>query len=692
LQGSSQAEVSGAVLDPVTRLPEIAIAVPIFDIAGRTAGVLGVSADIGRASLASLILGLKPGQTGHTQILDGNGTVMASTEPSFVLRRSHQYDLLFSLIRQKKATVISHSTEEEGAESYREVVAFAPLSYASWGVSVEQSEAEALAVGQALQTRLLILGLLSLLGALATGVVVLRSVLVPVRSLTLDSERIAAGDLEGPPLPAGSDEVGRLARTFETMRLHLKQSRQELDRWHRELEQRVQQRTSELSCLFELSKTIASSADVEEMMQAVVRKMVEILGSADAAYLYLEEPTTHRLVLRTGHGPLPPALAPYYLAVATLAFNSRRPIHCTTTDMPPSLEHALRHIVSAPEAVAPTADELGALTCAPLLAQDRVLGALLLRCGGCGHEAAPADLSLVQALADQVAVAIQRAQLAREAEQAAALREADRLKSHFISAITHELQSPLGFIKGYATTLLRPDAEFDTRTRREFLKIISQESDSLSALIDDLLDVSRLEAGALPMDRQPVSVARLLRRAVERAKARSERHELLSRVAPGLPPVEADPRRIEQVLRNLLDNAVKYSPEGGRITVSAALADGFVRVSVSDQGIGIPPEEQSRVFERFYRGGGAARTSSRGAGLGLSICKGIVEAHGGRIWLESCTGQGTTFHFSLRVAEDAEPARQEDRVVVVAEEPGRGEADPLAPLPALVSGKEEGAV
>lgn len=645
-----RAEVSGAILDPVTRKPEVALAVPVIDKAGRTVGVLGASADIARASLASLILGLKPGRTGHTQILDGNGTVLASTEPVFVLHRSRHYDLLFSLIRQKSATVVSHRAEDS-VEPYREIVAFAPLAHVPWGVSVEQDETEALAVGRDLATRLVVLGLLSLLGALATGAVVLRSVLIPVRSLTLAAERIAGGDLYGPPLTAGEDEVGRLARTFETMRIRLQQSREELDRWHRELELRVQQRTAELSCLFELSKTIASSADLDGMMRAVVRKVAEVLEPVDAAYLYLQDPVRGQLVLRAWEGDPPGDLSLRYLEVASIAFHSRRPVHCTADKGPRPPKERSKQGPSPRQGGAASIQDRRPLTCVPLLTQDRSLGALLLRASLSEDGGVRADLPLVKALADQAAIAIERARLAREAEQATALREADRLKSMFISTITHELQSPLGFIKGYATTLLRPDADFDEKTSREFLQIISEESDSLSALIDDLLDVSRLEAGALPMERQPISLATLVRRAVQRVGSKSPEHRLLLRLPAKLPTVDADPRRIEQVLHNLLDNAVKYSPEGGTVTVSAAVQLGSMVVSVADQGIGIPLDEQSRVFERFYRATAAPSVSRRGVGLGLYICQGIVEAHGGNIWLESSPGSGTAVRFSLPVGE-----------------------------------------
>lgn len=655
LQGSSR-EVSGVVLDPVTRNPTVALAVPVADSSGRTVGVLGASVDIARASLASLILGLRPGQTGHTQILDGNGTVMASTKPDLILRRSHHYELLFSLIRQKTATVVTHTTENE-AEPYREIVAFAPMANTSWGVSVEQDESEALAVGRELETRLIVVGLLSLLGALVTCVVVLRRVLIPIESLTLASERIAAGDLRSPLAVAGEDEVGRLAVAFETMRERLSQSRDELELWHRELELRVRRRTAELSCLFELSKTIASSPDLDDMLRAVVHRVVEVLGSTDAAFLYMEDQARGKLVLKAWHGSLPSGLGSVFQSLAAEALASRGALWRDGTALLPSgdgsTEAAAGQDGSAPEPAA-----IGMITCAPLLTQDQAFGALLLVSFSTSESAASPDLPLVQALADQIAVGIERARLAKEAEQASALREADRLKSHFISTITHELQTPLGFIKGYATTLLRPNADFDDRSRTEFLHIIDDESDTLSALIDDLLDVSRIEAGALSVTKQPLQAEGLVRRAVERVKARSTGHDFELRLPAGLPSVEADPRRLEQVLRNLLDNAVKYSPEGGLISVSAAAADGMVAIEIEDEGIGIPPEDQARVFERFYRTPGAEAVSRRGVGLGLSICRGIVEAHGGRIWLESRVGEGTKVSFSLPLpATDGPTAR-----------------------------------
>lgn len=648
---SGKAEISGAILDPITRKPTVALAVPLSDETGRAAGVLGVSVDISRANLANLILDLKPGRTGHTQVLDGNGTVMASTETGFILRRSHHYDLLFSLIRQKAAVVVSHPTED-GEEQVQEVVAFAPLAHASWGVAVEQDEAEALAVGHELEVRLIVLGLLSLFGALATCAVVLRQVLAPIGHLTEATERIACGDLGGPPLTAGGDEVGRLAASFEVMRTSLKQSKDELDRWHKDLETRVQQRTAELSCLFELSKTIASSSDLDDMLKSAVRRIVEILDTADAAYIYLSDQERGRLVLTAWHGGFPEGLGPLYLALASRTFAARSPLSCAggeSIDIAESTQSDSLPSMSRPEG---SRRDIGLITCAPLLTRDRVHGALLLHGPGIPEDRCLPDLPLVQALADQVAVAIQRAELAREAEQAAALRDADRLKSQFISTVTHELKTPLGFIKGYATTLLRPNASFDPETQIEFLQIISEESDSLSALIDDMLDISSIEAGAFSVEVEPVHVGKLARRAVDRVKRRASEHQFRLSISSRLPTVEADPRRVEQVIHNLLDNAIKYSPKGGQITVSARRRGDSVEVSIADQGIGIPEEEQPRVFDRFYRVAGSSALG-RGAGLGLGICRGIVEAHRGTIRLESQPGKGTVVSFSLPVYQEA---------------------------------------
>jgi PAS domain S-box-containing protein len=226
-------------------------------------------------------------------------------------------------------------------------------------------------------------------------------------------------------------------------------------------------------------------------------------------------------------------------------------------------------------------------------------------------------------------------------------READELKSTFISVISHELKTPVALIKGYADTLMREDAKWDRKTTQESLGVILEETERLNQLIDNLLDASRLQAGALSLEMDQVALDVLAERVAARFRTQTDIHEISTRFPDDLPAVYGDAARLEQVLNNLLSNAIKYSPDGGEIEISGRALPNEVVVTVSDHGVGIPLEEQPRIFESFFRGAQARRQSTPGAGLGLFLVKAIVEAHGGRIWVESDLGKGAAFSFAL---------------------------------------------
>ena len=226
-------------------------------------------------------------------------------------------------------------------------------------------------------------------------------------------------------------------------------------------------------------------------------------------------------------------------------------------------------------------------------------------------------------------------------------READEIKSTFISVISHELKTPVALVKGYADTLLREDAHWDQQTMHESLTVILEEADRLNDLIDNLLDASRLQAGGLPLAMDQVAFDALAESVTSRFSTQTEAHAILVSFPPDFPPVLGDHRRLEQVLSNLLSNAIKYSPEGGRIEISGRVLPNEVVITVSDEGTGIPLEEQTRVFERFFRGARAHQQGTAGAGLGLYLAKAIVEAHDGRMWVESAPGEGASFSFSV---------------------------------------------
>ena len=229
-------------------------------------------------------------------------------------------------------------------------------------------------------------------------------------------------------------------------------------------------------------------------------------------------------------------------------------------------------------------------------------------------------------------------------------KELDEMKSRLLSTVSHELRTPLASIKGFASTLLREDVEWDDATRREFLSIIDTESDRLSELIGNLLDMSRIEAGELAVEAEPIDVLPLVEETAAGFQMMTREHRIMLHVPSHLPLVMADARRARQVLRNLIENAVKYSPGGGPVTVAIRLRSGQVLISVADEGIGIEAYQLDRIFDRFYQADSASTREVGGSGLGLSICKAIVEAHGGEIWAESWPGRGSTFYFTLPLA------------------------------------------
>lgn len=226
-------------------------------------------------------------------------------------------------------------------------------------------------------------------------------------------------------------------------------------------------------------------------------------------------------------------------------------------------------------------------------------------------------------------------------------REAEEMKSTFVSVISHELKSPVSIIKGYADTLRREDAQWDADTMRQGLAVIAEESDRLNRLIDNLLDASRLQASAFKLQLSYVQVDRLAAKVVEEFRTQSDEHMFTLDFSSDLPPVRGDVERMRQVLINLLSNAIKYSPRGGLIRTGGWADDDWVYVYVADEGIGIPASEQERIFERFYRAESPLTRRTEGAGLGLYLCKEVVEAHGGKIWVQSEPGKGAKFIFRL---------------------------------------------
>jgi PAS domain S-box-containing protein len=227
---------------------------------------------------------------------------------------------------------------------------------------------------------------------------------------------------------------------------------------------------------------------------------------------------------------------------------------------------------------------------------------------------------------------------------ASARRRAEAARGELVSTLSHELRSPLTSVKGFTSTLLHRWDRFTDKQKRHMLETINADADRVTRLIKELLDVSRIDAGRLELHRQLIDLQRVTRDVIGRFELQADGHQFLIEFPAGFPEVYADRDKVEQVLTNLVENAVKYS-EGGAVTVSGEVVDGAVEVAVRDQGVGIPTDQLTLIFTKFYRRAGHGAPT--GTGLGLFITRGLVEAHGGRIWARSEVGRGTDVRFRL---------------------------------------------
>ena len=232
-----------------------------------------------------------------------------------------------------------------------------------------------------------------------------------------------------------------------------------------------------------------------------------------------------------------------------------------------------------------------------------------------------------------------------------------KLKSEILSDLSHELRNPLTSIKGIVTSLMRQDVKFDPETQEAFFLDMLEETERLDTMVADLLEMSKFEAGISKAKRQNFDVADIIQKVLAKEERLHPEHVIVSQIEPGLPQLNAAYSQIEQVLTNLIDNAANYSEKGTKIIIAAAKCEQMLEIDVSDQGIGISPSNVRKIFQRFYRVNGKLKgrnKSKDGLGLGLSICRKIIEGHKGNIWVESTLGKGSVFHFTLPFVPESE--------------------------------------
>jgi len=386
----------------------------------------------------------------------------------------------------------------------------------------------------------------------------------------------------------------------------------------------AQHRQAQTAELYALSRDLAVAVDLDTILQNVLAHVSQTFGRE---VVILLPDASHDSVKSRAISP-GFALNENELAVATWAFQHGQPAGRGTDTLPAA---STRYM--------------------PLKTARGVVGVLGVKPSDPDRHLTPDQHRLLEAFVSQAALAIERAQLAEQARQTEVLQATEKLQAALLNSISHDLRTPLVSITGALSSLQEDNIELDEATRRSLVENAREEAERLNRLVGNLLDMTRIEAGALKVASEPCDVQDVIGAALERLGDRLRSRPLTVDVPPDLPLVPMDFVLMAQVLVNLLDNAFKYSPANAHIQVRARVEGPEAHIEIADRGVGIPPADLERVFDKFYRVQQPGQVT--GTGLGLSICKGIVEAHGGRIWAENRAGGGAriTFALPLRMEE-----------------------------------------
>lgn len=389
----------------------------------------------------------------------------------------------------------------------------------------------------------------------------------------------------------------------------------------------------ELEAVYSISKIVAEEVDLDRALEKIIHIARKVL-IFDNAVVYLNNPGYELepfFARAIGRGKSTGSDLPWGDMAAREAIASGQ-IFIREADIKPDTSRLDQHFYLS----------------LPMLVSGNISGALvLIRFGGPNYTRG--HINIAQFITTHVSQLFEHKRLVEKIAELQAQHRLAQLQDDFVAMVSHELKTPLGFIKGYTTTLLRSDASWDAETQNEFLAIIDEEADRLSELIENLLDTYRLKSRTVKMDPKSTPLAPFFQSILDRLSTQETNLEIMLEINPTDIVVFADSKRLNQVITNLISNASKYAPNS-ILRIDANLLDDHVHITFSDNGPGIPNEHIDHLFKRFYRvpelSGGV-----RGTGLGLFICKQIIEAHEGKIWVESEVDKGTTFHILLKRAE-----------------------------------------
>jgi signal transduction histidine kinase len=591
---------------------------------------------------------IHPGGAGVAYAVDGSGALIAHPDISLVLKQTNLAGLPQVAASLQAAGAIQDARDLAGQPV---LSSWAGLDTLGWRVFVESPRSKALEpVYASLQRQGLLLAAGLLISVLASAWLA-RALVRPIRSLQEGATRIAAGDLDHRISISTGGELQALAAEFNHMATKLQAS-------YVGLEHKVEARTAELAdalaqqtAIAEVLQVIGNSvADPQPVFDTIIDRCEWLFGTRQIGIFLLDDAGLLHVGAYRGedHAPLLKRYPrPLDSTVSGRAIRERRLI-CYADVQAAADAPAYLHEIAA---------EHGnySVALAPLLWEGQGIGSMHVARRPPSPFSAK-ELDLLKTFADQAVIAIQNTQLVRQLQsKSRQLEVASRHKSEFLANMSHELRTPLNAIIGFSEVLVEQMFGELNAKQMEYLQDIHSSGQHLLTLINDVLDLAKIEAGRMELELElsVIDLPDLLDTALTLVRERAGRQglQLVHEIDPSLGPWVADARKLKQVLLNLLTNAVKFTPAGGTVTLRArpSLTDGVlgVELAVIDTGVGIAPQEQSRIFDAFRQARGHYLSKTEGTGLGLSLARRFVELHGGVIRLDSALGQGSTFSFTL---------------------------------------------
>ena len=613
----------------------------------------GVSvAEVNLKLIWDVVSQIKVGEHGHAYVVDSQGRLIAHPDISLVLRNTDLSRLAQVQAAQARArgAPADQVQEAEEVRGRRVLTAYAPVAPLGWLMFVELPIEEAYAPLYATLYRSFLLLLAGLLLALIAGLFLARKMVVPIQALRVGAARIGAGDLGQRISIKTGDELEGLADQFNDMAGKLQDSYADMENKVETRTQELAQSVGELRALGEVSQAVNSTIDLETVLNTIVTKAAQLAGT-EAGAIYVYDETQNEFRLRATYGmseELITAMQDQHASISDAVSD-------LTAAREPNQVADLRDQPSAPVNAIMIKAGYRARLLVPLLAPDGPVGALVVRRREPG-EFPKNTVDLLQTFAAQSALAIQNARLFSEiGQKSQQLEVASQHKSQFLANMSHELRTPLNAVLGYTELILDSIYGEVPEKARTTLERIQSNGRHLLGLINDVLDLSKIEAGQLTLSLTDYSIKGVVHNvygAVE-SLATSKNLALKVELPKDLPPAHGDERRLTQVLLNLVGNAIKFT-DTGEVAIRTSVANGSYTVAVHDTGPGIAERDQGKIFEEFQQADSSITKQKGGTGLGLAIAKRIIEMHGGRLWVESELGHGSTFAFTVPVNVEAQ--------------------------------------